>query len=84
MLRDLEDEREQLEPVIQRAHVSLDGMTALLRTLSEICDGTHMYAVRTMAERLHEELEAHLTYEENVLFPLLRSGPAMPQGTKRD
>jgi iron-sulfur cluster repair protein YtfE (RIC family) len=72
MLQGREAEREQLEQAIRRAHVSLDGMTALLRTLSGVCDGTHVYAVRTMAERLHEELESHLTYEEKVLFPLLR------------
>ena len=72
MLRGRETKRDELEPAIRRAHVSLDGMTALLRTLSNICDGTHVYAVRTMTERLNEELEAHLRYEEKVLFPLLR------------
>ncbi len=72
MLRGREAEREELEPEIRRAHVSLDGMTALLLTLSGVCDGTHVYAVRSMAGRLREELESHLTYEEKVLFPLLR------------
>jgi iron-sulfur cluster repair protein YtfE (RIC family) len=72
MLRDREAERVELEPEIRRAHDSLDGMAALLRTLSTVCDGTHVYAVRTVAERLNEELQAHLAHEEQVLFPLLR------------
>ena len=71
MLRDREREREQLEPAVRRAHVALDGLTALLRTLAGICDGTHVHAVRTAAERLHEELNAHLEYEERVVLPLL-------------
>ena len=61
-----------LEPEIRRAHGSLEGMTALLRTLSGVCDGAHMGAVRSMTGRLREELELHLLYEEKVLFPLLR------------
>jgi iron-sulfur cluster repair protein YtfE (RIC family) len=71
MLRDCPAERTALEASIRRTHVSLEGMTALLGTLSGICDGTHVYAVRTMAERLREDLEAHLKYEEDVLFPYL-------------
>jgi iron-sulfur cluster repair protein YtfE (RIC family) len=75
LLRCREAERAELEPVIERAHASLDGTLALLHTLSRICDGEHVYAVRTMAGRLREELEAHLTHEEKVLFPLLRGRP---------
>ncbi len=75
LLRHREIESAELEPVLHRAHVSLDGMTALLRTLSNVCDGKHVYAVRTMADRLSEELDVHLTYEEKVLFPLLRRSP---------
>lgn len=65
-------ERMELEPVIERAYASLDGMTALLRSLSAICEGEQVYAVKTVASRLRQELEAHLAYEEKVLFPLLR------------
>ena len=76
-LRRRKSENAELEPVLHRAHASLNGMTALLRTLSNVCDGEHVYAVRTMAERLREELETHLTYEEKVLFPLLRRNPVV-------
>lgn len=36
------------------------------------CDGEHVHRVRESLSRLREELEAHLAYEEKVLFPLLR------------
>lgn len=76
LLRHRETGSADLEPILHRAHASLNGMTALLRTLSNVCDGRHVYAVRTMAERLRDELERHLTYEEKVLFPFLRRSPA--------
>lgn len=66
------DEYAELEPVIERAHSSLDRTLALLGALSRVCDGRHVYAVRMAAGRLRGELEAHLTYEEKVMFPLLR------------
>lgn len=36
------------------------------------CDGEHVHRVRELLSRLRQELEAHLSYEEKTLFPLLR------------
>lgn len=73
ILRGVGSERDELEATVARAHRSLEGTTALLRTLTSICDGSHVYAVRTAAERLRAELESHLIYEETVLFPRARA-----------
>jgi len=70
-----DDHRAELEPVIEKAHASLNALMAMLDAVSSACDGKHIHAVRTVAERLREELEAHLAYEEKVLFPLLSKYP---------
>lgn len=75
-LRAKPGERADLEPVIERAHASLKRAIALLETLSCVCDGTHVRAVRLAAARLQDELEAHLSYEEDVLFPVLEAARA--------
>jgi iron-sulfur cluster repair protein YtfE (RIC family) len=64
--------REELGSAIDKAHASLDEMDRLLSVMAGLYDGTHAHAVRTVAAELRRELEAHLEYEENVLFPLLR------------
>jgi iron-sulfur cluster repair protein YtfE (RIC family) len=69
-------EREELETQVEKAHRTLDSMSELLHTLFSLCDGTHVHAIRCVSERLRQELEAHLEYEEKVLFPLLRAAGA--------
>lgn len=77
ILCDCRGNRETVEAEIAKAHVSLNEMTILLSSLFAVCDGAHMYAVRNAAERLKSELEAHLTYEEKVVFPLLSRRPKL-------
>lgn len=36
------------------------------------CDGEHVHRVREVLSRMRDEVEAHLAYEEKLLFPLLR------------
>lgn len=36
------------------------------------CDGEHVHRVRELLSRMREEVEAHLAYEEKVLFPMMR------------
>lgn len=62
------------------------------RALSEImklfgavvfsCDGEHVHRVRELLSRLRQELEAHLSYEEKILFPLLRD--RLPEALLRE
>ena len=80
LLRSRADDRAELAPVIEGAHASLNALMALLGTVSGVCDGTHVHAVRSIAQRLREELEIHLAYEEKVLFPLLRRSRAGSTG----
>ncbi len=36
------------------------------------CDGEHVHRVRELLGRMRDEIENHLSYEEQVLFPLLK------------
>lgn len=53
-------------------HRFLEGMTGLLGVVGQSCDGDHVHSVRTVLIRLGQELEAHLAFEETVLFPAIR------------
>lgn len=64
--------RAELEAEVERAHKTLNELTALLQTASALCTQGRVHQLRTITERVIEELETHLAYEEKVLFPLLR------------
>jgi hypothetical protein len=64
--------RGELESEIERAHKTLNDLTGLLQTAATLCVEGRVYQLRTVAERVREELETHLDYEEKILFPLLR------------
>lgn len=64
--------RGELEAEVERAHKTLNDLTALLQTAATLCTEGRVYQLRTITERVLEELEVHLVYEEKVLFPLLR------------
>lgn len=55
---------------------ALDHLVKLLGVEATIDHGRHVYSVRRIAERVRDELEAHLAREEREIFPLLREGKA--------
>jgi deazaflavin-dependent oxidoreductase (nitroreductase family) len=65
--------RPELEPVLRRLHAEHETIAALVARLQELlaADGTGPAAVRAEVERLVDELERHLTYEEEQLIPVL-------------
>ena len=64
--------RSELEAEVERAHKTLNDLTALLQTAATLCTEGRVHQLRAITERVREELETHLEYEEKVLFPLLR------------
>ncbi|MFG2472704.1 nitroreductase/quinone reductase family protein [Streptomyces canus] len=58
-------------PAIDRLRTEHEHIAALVEELREALSGTDLDTVRTEVERLTTELEAHLTYEEEQLIPLL-------------
>lgn len=46
------------------------------------CDGEHVHRVRELLTRMHEEVEAHLRFEETTLFPLVKD--RLPAETLRE
>ncbi|MFC8519853.1 nitroreductase/quinone reductase family protein [Streptomyces sp. NPDC057257] len=69
----LENDHPSTAPVLARLRAEheriADLVTALRRAVT--ADGSDPAAARTEVERLTRELEAHLTYEEEQLIPLL-------------
>lgn len=68
--------RDELEGEVERAHQTLNDLTSMLQTAAVLCVEGRVHQLRTIAGRVCEELEAHLAYEEKVLFPLLRGTAA--------
>jgi hypothetical protein len=64
--------RGELEAEIERAHKTLNNLVLLLQSAAELCTQKRVHRLRTIVSRVREELETHLSYEEKVLFPLLR------------
>ena len=58
-------------PAIDRLRTEHEHIAALVEELREALSGTDLDSVRTEVDRLTTELEAHLTYEEEQLIPLL-------------
>ncbi|MDH6435461.1 deazaflavin-dependent oxidoreductase (nitroreductase family) [Streptomyces sp. SAI-144] len=58
-------------PAIDRLRTEHEHIAALVEELREVVSGTDLDTVRTEVDRLTTELEAHLTYEEEQLIPLL-------------
>ncbi|MFF5258204.1 nitroreductase/quinone reductase family protein [Actinomadura viridis] len=69
----LADRRPELAPVLERLDAEHRTIAALLGDLQEAvsADGADPALVRAEVERLTEELEAHLDYEEEHLIPIL-------------
>lgn len=58
---------------LAEGHRAVADMTRLFSVVAVICDGEHVHRLRTVLERLSEELEAHLSYAENTVIPELRA-----------
>lgn len=59
--------------LIKEGRGSIRDIARLYGTVAGLCDGEHVYRLRTVLHRLTEELEAHLEFEERRLFPWLRA-----------
>lgn len=53
-------------------HRAVGDLARLFSVVAVLCDGEHVHRLRTVLERLREELEARLSYEEKIVFPRLR------------
>ncbi|MBI5245669.1 MAG: hemerythrin domain-containing protein [Elusimicrobia bacterium] len=71
-----------LSAAIEEGHRAVMEMTKLFGAVAASGDGEHVYRLRTVLSRLCEELEAHMVYEENVVFPELRA--RLPAGLLRE
>ncbi|MDT0485146.1 nitroreductase/quinone reductase family protein [Streptomyces doebereineriae] len=67
----LADRHPEAAPAIDRLRTEHEHIAALVEELREALSGTDLDTVRTEVDRLTTELEAHLTYEEEQLIPLL-------------
>lgn len=56
---------------LEKEHKALNEIFQLLQSVTCLCDGRHVYALRTVLSRAADLLEQHLAYEERALFPLL-------------
>jgi hemerythrin-like domain-containing protein len=72
---------QELNDAVDEGHRSLREITRLFKVIVAECDGEHAYRVRMVLVRLSEELERHLAYEEERLFPTLRK--RLPAGLLR-
>jgi deazaflavin-dependent oxidoreductase (nitroreductase family) len=72
----LHHRRPELAPVLDRLRDEHEKIAALLAELSAVigAEGTSPAEALREVERLTDELEAHLTYEETALLPLLDQG----------
>lgn len=61
---------------------ALSEIMKLFGAVAFSCDGEHVHRVRELLSRLRQELEAHLAYEEKILFPLLKK--ALPSELLRE
>lgn len=64
--------REELEGEVERAHEALNGLVSLMRSLSASVSGGRVHSLRLTAQRVREELEQHLRFEEEAVLPRLR------------
>ena len=72
-LRSLPTGQDEFRKGVLKSHETLDNLMKLLNAAAVIDHGRHVYSVRNITNRVHDELEAHLAYEEKTLFPLLEA-----------
>jgi len=71
VLGQFEEDRE-MTAALAEGHRALGDMSRIFSAVAVLCDGEHVHRLRTVLERLREELEERLSYEEKVVFPRLR------------
>ncbi len=67
----LQDDKD-LAAAVEKGHRSVFDLARILGAVASCGDGEHVHRLRTVLERLTDEAESHLAYEERVVFPLLR------------
>lgn len=71
MFPGLAEQHPSLAPTLERLAKEHERITVLLDELKQALSGEDPLKVRAEIERLVDELEAHLTYEEEQLIPIL-------------
>ncbi|MFC7647610.1 hemerythrin domain-containing protein [Streptosporangium lutulentum] len=71
MFPGLAERHPSLAPALERLAKEHERITVLLEELKQALSGEDPLKVRAEVERLVDELEAHLTYEEEQLIPIL-------------
>jgi iron-sulfur cluster repair protein YtfE (RIC family) len=71
MFPGLAEQHPSLAPTLKRLAKQHERITVLLEELKQALSGADPLKVRAEIERLVDELEAHLTYEEEQLIPVL-------------
>ncbi|NUR90593.1 MAG: nitroreductase family deazaflavin-dependent oxidoreductase [Nonomuraea sp.] len=71
MFPGLAERHPSLAPVLERLAEEHERITVLLRELQQAISGEDPAQVQAEVERLVDELEAHLLYEEEQLIPIL-------------
>lgn len=79
-LRRLALEGKSQPQALETGHTVIRDIFRLLETVTGLCDGKHVYALRNLMSRVADDLERHLAYEERELFPLLRSSSSVQPG----
>lgn len=67
------EEDRHLAAAVAAGHRAVADLARILGAVVGAGDGEHVHRLRTVLERLTDEAEAHLSYEERVVFPLLRA-----------
>lgn len=74
VLKRLTSEGKLSPQALQNEHRAVREIFQLLESVTSICDGQHVYALRSLLSKVTESLERHLAFEERELFPLVRDG----------
>lgn len=69
-------DRIRLDPAtraaFEKGRRAVADIMKLFGAVAFTCDGEHVHRVRELLSRMREEVEAHLAFEERILFPLAR------------
>lgn len=63
----------ELTETVSTGHRAVEDLARIFGAVASSGDGEHVHRLRTVLERLTDEVETHLAYEERVVFPLLRA-----------
>lgn len=63
---------EEMRAEFTKGRRTVADVMKLFGAVTFTCDGEHVHRVRELLSRMREEIENHLSYEEQILFPLLK------------